>query len=204
MYLKRKKELTLSKDSPVRQGFRSPFRSPRPSSNNNVESEKASSVGQASPNSVVDASKCDSQTYREVMAVPSVKVTPSKSVSLSSHTTPQNTSGRLREVPSKLLSKQFVSPFQSPRNKLFQQQTETPEEQLANLIKEEIELDKDINALKEKGFKTEELKGHIDRLHRYNDVKDAAQLVLGRLAEIERVTLKEMHKKYNVPSDEYY
>lgn len=202
MYLKSKKDLTLPKKSQVHQGFRSPFRSPIPSSDN-VESEKFSTVGQASASSDVDANKCDSQTNREeVMASPLEKVTLSTSVSLLGHTTPQSTSGRNQEVSSKLLSKQFVSPFRSPRNKLFQHQFNTPEEQLAKLIKEETELDKDIAALKGKGFKTEELKGHIDNLHRYNEIKDAAQLVLGRLADIEQVTLKEVHKRYNVPVDE--
>ena len=34
-----------------------------------------------------------------------------------------------------------------------------------------------------RGHKTEELKIHIDKLHEYNEVKDVAQMVLGRLGE---------------------
>lgn len=200
MSLKRKTCLTHPKDSHVHQAFRSPFRSPRPSSDN-VESEIFSPpVGQASAGRSVDISRCNSQRNKEeIMTGHLEKVTPSKSVSFPNHTTPQNTSGRHHKFSRKVLPKQFTSPFQSPRNKLFQQQLETPEEQLSNLLKQEIDLDKDIKTLKESGYKVEELQVHIDNLHRYNEVKDAAQLVLGRLAEIEQETLKEMHKKYNVP-----
>lgn len=84
----------------------------------------------------------------------------------------------------------------------MQDQLETPQDQLANLIKQEADLDKEIAILKESGFQVEELQIHIDNLHKYNEVKDAAQLVLGRLAELEQVTLKEMHKKYSVPPNE--
>lgn len=194
--------MTVSKDSNVHQAFRSPFRSPRPSSDN-VESESVSGVGQTSANRGVDTSRCDSQTNKEEVMTGQLRtMTPSKSLSFPNHITPQNTSGRHLKFSRKLLPRQFTSPFQSPRNKLFQQHCETPEEELSNLIRQEVDLDKDITALKESGFKVEELQGHIDNLHRYNEVKDAAQLVLGRLAELEQVTLKEIHKKYNVPVSE--
>lgn len=35
-------------------------------------------------------------------------------------------------------------------------------------------------------------------LHRYNDIKDATQEVLGRLAILEGVTVAEIHRKYNL------
>lgn len=35
-------------------------------------------------------------------------------------------------------------------------------------------------------------------LHLYNDIKDATQIVLGRLAIIEGVTVAEIHRKYNL------
>lgn len=195
--------MTHPKDRHAHQAFRSPFRSPRPSSENHVTSDKTPSAEQALASRSVDASRYDCQISKEeIMAGHVKKVTPIKSLSVSTHTTPQNTSSRHQEYCRKLLPRQFTSPFQSPRNKLFHLQSETAEEQLTNLIKQEVELDKDIIALKESGFKTEELQGHIDNLHRYNEIKDAAQIVLGRLAEIEQVTLKEIHKKYGVPVSE--
>ena len=35
-----------------------------------------------------------------------------------------------------------------------------------------------------RGLEEEELKVHIDKLHEYNEIKDVAQMVLGRLGEI--------------------
>lgn len=202
MSLKRKTHLTLSKDSHAHQAFRSPFRSPRPS-DNSVESKNFSTIGQASASRGLEAGRRDSPRYREeVMADQMKEVTPSKPLTFSSQTTPQNVSGRHHVFPRKFMPGQLKSPFQSPRNKLFPCQPVAPEEQLDNLMKQEVDLDRDITALKKSGYKIEELQSHIDNLHRYNEVKDAAQLVLGRLAELEQVTLKEMHKKYKVPASE--
>lgn len=41
----------------------------------------------------------------------------------------------------------------------------------------------------------------MELLHKYNDIKDATQRVLGALAVHEGVTVKEMHKRYNLPMD---
>lgn len=35
-------------------------------------------------------------------------------------------------------------------------------------------------------------------LHKYNEIKDATQKVLGRLAVIEGVTVAEIHRKYDL------
>ncbi|KAJ1896521.1 swi5-like zinc finger protein [Coemansia sp. S100] len=39
---------------------------------------------------------------------------------------------------------------------------------------------------------------HIDRLHRYNDIKDAGQMLFGKLAELKGKTVKEIYKDYNI------
>ncbi|KAJ2873554.1 swi5-like zinc finger protein [Coemansia aciculifera] len=39
---------------------------------------------------------------------------------------------------------------------------------------------------------------HIDHLHRYNDIKDAGQMLFGKLAELKGKTVKEIYKDYNV------
>lgn len=41
---------------------------------------------------------------------------------------------------------------------------------------------------------------HMRLLHEYNNLKDATQIVLGALAQAKGVSIKEMHKKYNLPS----
>ncbi|KDN37208.1 Swi5-domain-containing protein [Tilletiaria anomala UBC 951] len=45
------------------------------------------------------------------------------------------------------------------------------------------------------------VKEHIRLLHEYNEVKDATQILLGRLAHIEGVTIKAMHQRYDLPMD---
>lgn len=41
----------------------------------------------------------------------------------------------------------------------------------------------------------------IKLLHEYNNIKDATQIVLGALANLEGVTIKQMHLKYGLPLD---
>lgn len=41
----------------------------------------------------------------------------------------------------------------------------------------------------------------IEQLHIYNDVKDAAQTVIGAVANIRGDTIKYVHKELNLPSD---
>ncbi|XP_067127297.1 DNA repair protein SWI5 homolog isoform X3 [Centruroides vittatus] len=74
--------------------------------------------------------------------------------------------------------------------------------QIESLKSKEHHLDEQIKNLREEGFKEEELNMHIEKLHEYNEVKDIAQLILGKLAIFEGVTIKEMHEKYGLnPED---
>lgn len=66
------------------------------------------------------------------------------------------------------------------------------DEQLYELEKSlDVELE---NLKKQKKEKDKIMKA----LHRYNDIKDATQIVLGRLAIIEGVTVAEIHQNYNL------
>lgn len=38
-------------------------------------------------------------------------------------------------------------------------------------------------------------------LHEYNDVKDATQCIVGALANLECVTIKSLHQKFDLPID---
>lgn len=67
--------------------------------------------------------------------------------------------------------------------------------QLCDLEKLEKSLDLEIEKMKEKKKEKDEI---MKALHRYNDIKDATQIVLGRLANLEGVTVAEMHRKYNL------
>lgn len=61
-------------------------------------------------------------------------------------------------------------------------------------------LDKEIENLINQGVSTD-LKPQMEALHRYNEIKDAAQLVLGYLADIEQKTIAELHLLFNLPLD---
>lgn len=68
-----------------------------------------------------------------------------------------------------------------------------------DLREREAQLDREIAELQTESLSIEELDRQIDLLHRYNDIKDVAQIVMGRLAEIENVTVKSLHVKYGAP-----
>ncbi|KAH7334341.1 DNA repair protein [Rhizoctonia solani] len=40
---------------------------------------------------------------------------------------------------------------------------------------------------------------HIKLLHTYNESKDAAQVILGRMAAIKQTTVAKMHEDYDLP-----
>ncbi|KAJ1667219.1 Swi5 protein [Coemansia sp. RSA 1694] len=43
---------------------------------------------------------------------------------------------------------------------------------------------------------------HIDRLHRYNDIKDAGQVLFGKLAELHGKTVKDVYADYGVDTED--
>lgn len=59
----------------------------------------------------------------------------------------------------------------------------------------EKSLDIELEKLKKKKKEKDDI---MKALHQYNDIKDATQEVLGRLAILEGVTVAEMHRKYNL------
>lgn len=68
------------------------------------------------------------------------------------------------------------------------------------LLKENSELDRQIQELESKGITTD-LKPQMEILHEYNDMKDLAQMVLGYLADAEQVTIGELHRRFRLPMD---
>lgn len=53
----------------------------------------------------------------------------------------------------------------------------------------------ELQKLKKKKKEKDEI---MKALHQYNDIKDATQLVLGRLAILEGVTVAEIHQNYDL------
>lgn len=43
---------------------------------------------------------------------------------------------------------------------------------------------------------------HIHLLHKYNDIKDVAQTLIGKLSEIEGISVKEMHNRFDLDMED--
>lgn len=74
----------------------------------------------------------------------------------------------------------------------------TREEQLEALKSKEKELDREIAELLAKGIDAD-LQPQMQALHRYNEMKDSTQMVLGYLADVEQTTVTELHKRFDLP-----
>ncbi|XP_050836985.1 DNA repair protein SWI5 homolog [Serinus canaria] len=93
----------------------------------------------------------------------------------------------------------FRAPFPSPKS--FQPNGAS-EEALRCKIKElkekDLALDQEIAQLLSEGYSLEELDKHISLLHEYNEIKDAGQMLLGKLAVIRGVTTKQLYPEYDL------
>ncbi|XP_030317357.1 DNA repair protein SWI5 homolog [Calypte anna] len=104
-----------------------------------------------------------------------------------------------RRTPRRCGPAGFKSPVPSPGSC---QLTGTSEEALRYEIEElkqkDLALDKEIAQLLSDGYSLEELEKHISLLHVYNDIKDAGQMLLGKLAVIRGVTTKQLYPEYDL------
>ncbi|XP_068270336.1 DNA repair protein SWI5 homolog [Nyctibius grandis] len=93
----------------------------------------------------------------------------------------------------------FKSPIPSPKSC---QPNDAKEEALRYEIEElkqkDLALDQEIAQLLSEGYSLEELEKHISLLHEYNDIKDAGQMLLGKLAVIRGVTTKQLYPEYDL------
>ncbi|XP_027410298.1 DNA repair protein SWI5 homolog [Bos indicus x Bos taurus] len=101
------------------------------------------------------------------------------------------------------LSKSCGGAFRSPRPSPKPGQADRTSEDSLQLdiqkLKEKKDmLDKEITQLLSEGYSVDELEDHISQLHEYNDIKDAAQMLLGRLAVIRGVTTKELYPEFGL------
>lgn len=74
----------------------------------------------------------------------------------------------------------------------------TLQEQYRILKEKEKDLDRQIEELRSRGV-TEDLRPQMNALHLYNETKDATQVVLGYLADIEQTSIAELHQRFNLP-----
>ncbi|XP_066294683.1 DNA repair protein SWI5 homolog [Branchiostoma lanceolatum] len=106
---------------------------------------------------------------------------------------------RFRRGPSRPLNSSFKSPVRSPAPKppAAEDQTSLAKE-VEMLRKREAELKEQLAQLQQEGYHEDDLPECIQVLHRYNEMKDIGQMLLGRLATLEGVTTREMYQKFEL------
>ncbi|NXY73452.1 SWI5 protein, partial [Glareola pratincola] len=70
--------------------------------------------------------------------------------------------------------------------------------EIEELKQKDLALDQEIAQLLSEGYSLEELEKHISLLHEYNDIKDAGQMLLGKLAVIRGVTTRQLYPEYDL------
>ena len=64
-----------------------------------------------------------------------------------------------------------------------------------------VKKDKEISKLSA-DYDTEELQHHIKKLHEYNEIKDTGQSLLGKIAEVDRVTTTHLYERFGLILDD--
>ncbi|XP_052504243.1 DNA repair protein SWI5 homolog, partial [Budorcas taxicolor] len=106
---------------------------------------------------------------------------------------------RIQPGLSKSCGGAFRSPQPSPKPGQADRASEDSLQLDIQKLKEKKDmLDKEISQLLSEGYSVNELEDHISQLHEYNDIKDAAQMLLGRLAVIRGVTTKELYPEFGL------
>ena len=72
---------------------------------------------------------------------------------------------------------------------------------ITQLKRELEEVDTEIAELSQ-DHREEDLQLHIQALHEYNEIKDAGQILLGKLAEVERTTTASLYEKFGLSLDD--
>lgn len=185
--------------SKVRQAFKSPFRTPQQVQNQSTPKNEGIPCHDKNNTSIENNPKELENNYEILNITPKDQAIQNPSSNINDSRTPK----RKLNSPNVGSLRKFKTPFRSPTlTQTTQLQSISSEEHLNQLREKEAMLDTEIEALKNEGFKVEELQGHIAALHCYNETKDAAQMVLGKLAEMEGITCAEVHKQYDLPTIE--
>nr|XP_033816473.1 DNA repair protein SWI5 homolog [Geotrypetes seraphini] len=90
-------------------------------------------------------------------------------------------------------------PIQSLRSsKVGTVSKDTIRQEITDLRERDTGLSKEAAQLVAEGYSLEELDKHISLLHQYNDLRDAGQLLLGRLAVFRGVTTKDLYLEFDM------
>lgn len=71
---------------------------------------------------------------------------------------------------------------------------------LTKLLAERDRLQKEL-AKYPQTTENERKKEIMDLLHEYNEIKDGTQIIIGALANVDNITIKSLHEKFNMPMD---
>ncbi|KAF8767221.1 DNA repair protein SWI5 homolog [Argiope bruennichi] len=121
-------------------------------------------------------------------------------------TTPKTSQSKRRSLrPSP--SSSFKSPLITPEEKKISSQFENAsledmKKAILELWQENEDLKKAIHELEEQGYEESQLKWYIDKLHEYNEIKDVAQMVMGRIAVLEQKTVREVHEDFGMKDED--
>lgn len=97
----------------------------------------------------------------------------------------------------KKVNSSFKSPVPSTLNNSV-----CVDEDIRELQKTLLQLESDITLLESEGVRVHELDLHINLLHEYNDIKDIAQTLLGRLAGLRSVTTRDLYARFGMELDD--
>ncbi|XP_077564341.1 DNA repair protein SWI5 homolog [Haemaphysalis longicornis] len=93
-------------------------------------------------------------------------------------------------------------PFSSPMKAVLGSSGGDLQCRLAELRHRSRQLDEEIRQLRDQGCRVEDLAWHMKRLHTYNHIKDIAHQVIGTLATLEGVTIRDKQAHYGLPMAE--
>ncbi|KAK3912930.1 DNA repair protein SWI5-like protein [Frankliniella fusca] len=102
---------------------------------------------------------------------------------------------------SKCVTQKFKSPLKNDTSAVKLEKNALEEYKF--LAKKNALLDHEISALSANpAFTTDSVANVMSLLHEFNEIKDATQVVLGKLASIEGKTLKELHEQFGLLNQE--
>ncbi|XP_071495773.1 DNA repair protein SWI5 homolog [Diadema antillarum] len=105
---------------------------------------------------------------------------------------------KFRSVSARKRFGEFKSPLRKSEERQAEETPASVQRDNQTLQARLSELDEEITRLQNEGCKEEELQLHIKKMHEYNELKDMAQMLLGRIASLEGVTTRQLHEEMGI------
>ncbi|XP_019643523.1 PREDICTED: DNA repair protein SWI5 homolog [Branchiostoma belcheri] len=105
---------------------------------------------------------------------------------------------RYRRRPAPYLNNSFKSPVRTPAAPLPPKDQASLAQEVEMLRMKEAGLKEQVERLQQEGYDEADLPECTRMLHRYNEMKDVGQMLLGRLATLEGVTMREMYQRFGL------